>query len=164
MNDWQRYLMTYQKTYSNNTDTDEIYDALKHGMISQDLAKSMLNAKYGAKTCNYADYYGKKNAHNTERSTEMNNRMFRIKKVIFDGPATIIMWEDNTKTVVKCQEGDVYSKEAGMALCFMKKALGNKSNFNNTFDKWIEEEKPTDIPVPSVADAFIQLNKKLRGE
>jgi len=62
------------------------------------------------------------------------------KKVIFHDPATIVFWNDGTKTVVKCQPGDEYSKEMGLALCFSKKMLGNKSNFNNEFKKWIPEE------------------------
>ena len=48
-----------------------------------------------------------------------------IKKVIFNGPATIILWNDGTKTVVKCKEEDPYSKEAGFALCILKKLSGN---------------------------------------
>lgn len=53
------------------------------------------------------------------------------KKVIFNNPATIVIWQDGTKTVVSCQKGDEYDPEKGLALCFMKKALGNKGNFNN---------------------------------
>ena len=53
------------------------------------------------------------------------------KRVIFNDPATIVIWEDGSKTIVKCQKGDVYDPEKGLALCFMKKALGNKGNFNN---------------------------------
>lgn len=64
----------------------------------------------------------------------------RPAKVIFHDPATIVFWNDGTKTVVKCQPGDAYSKEMGLALCFSKKMLGNQSNFNNTFKKWIPEE------------------------
>lgn len=67
---------------------------------------------------------------------------FEIKNVIFSNPATIVLWADGTKTVVKCQEDDIYSEEVGLALCFAKKALGNKSNYNNVFKKWIPEEKP----------------------
>lgn len=52
-------------------------------------------------------------------------------KVIFHDPATIVYWADGTKTVVNCQEGDTYSKETGLALCFMKKACGNNARFNN---------------------------------
>jgi hypothetical protein len=83
---------------------------------------------------------------------------FEISKVIFNNPATIVIWADGTKTVVKCQEGDVYSKETGLALCIAKKALGNKGNFNDIFHKWIPEEEETltlDIPSipPIVVDA-----------
>lgn len=63
-----------------------------------------------------------------------------IKKVIFNDPATIVIWNDGTKTVVKCQEGDTYSKELGLAMCISKKYLGNKGNFNEEFKKWIPAE------------------------
>ena len=63
-----------------------------------------------------------------------------IKKVIFNDPATIVIWSDNSKTVVKCQEGDTYDAEKGLALCIAKKYLGNKGNFNEVFKKWIPEE------------------------
>lgn len=53
-------------------------------------------------------------------------RMFDYKRVIFHYPATIVIWADNTKTVVKCMEGDEYDPEKGLALCFMKRALCNK--------------------------------------
>ena len=64
---------------------------------------------------------------------------FDISNVIFSNPATIVLWADGTKTVVKCQEDDIYSEEVGLALCFAKKALGNKSNYNNVFKKWVPE-------------------------
>lgn len=66
---------------------------------------------------------------------------FEIKKVIFNNPATIVYWKDGTKTVVKCGKDDVYDEEKGLALCFMKKALNNKGNYNNTFKKYIKENK-----------------------
>ena len=64
----------------------------------------------------------------------------QIKKVIFNNPATIIIWSDGTKTVVKVQNGEEYDPENGMALCCAKKLLGNKSNFNNEFKKWLPKE------------------------
>ena len=63
----------------------------------------------------------------------------RIKKVYFNNPMTVVLWEDGTKTMVKCQPGDVYSKETGLAVAIAKKALGNKGNFNEVFKKWIPE-------------------------
>lgn len=55
------------------------------------------------------------------------------KKVIFSGPATTIIWTDGTKTTVKCQKNDEYSTEVGIAMCYLKKLLGNKGNYNNIF-------------------------------
>lgn len=74
-----------------------------------------------------------------------------IKKVIFSDPATVVMWSDGTKTVVKCQPGDTYSKETGLALCIAKKYLGNKGNFNEVFKKWIPEDE---IPVDEMREAL----------
>lgn len=62
-----------------------------------------------------------------------------IKDVIFNDPATIVFWADGSKTIVKCQNGDTYSKETGLAMAIAKKAYGNKGNFNDVFDKWISE-------------------------
>ena len=59
-----------------------------------------------------------------------------IKNVKFNGPATIVFWADGTKTVVKCQDGDDYSEEVGLAMCIVKKAFGNTSKYNDIFKKW----------------------------
>ena len=55
------------------------------------------------------------------------------KKVIFNGPATTILWKDGTKTTVKCSDEDVWSDDVGIAMCYLKKMLGNQGNFNNIF-------------------------------
>ena len=62
----------------------------------------------------------------------------KIEKVIFNEPATIIIWNDGTKTVVKCQEGDEYDKEKGFVMCVTKKFFGNKSKFNNVMKEWVK--------------------------
>lgn len=72
-------------------------------------------------------------------SDKRNVSQPEIKEVIFNDPATIVIWSDGSKTVVKCQSGDTYSKETGLALCIAKKYLGNKGNFNEVFKKYIEE-------------------------
>lgn len=66
-------------------------------------------------------------------------KRFEIVKVIFSNPATIVFWADGTKTVVKCQESDEYSKETGLAMAIAKKVFGNKGNFNEVFKKFIPE-------------------------
>lgn len=72
--------------------------------------------------------------------TRQTSRVPDIKDVIFNPPATIVLWADGTKTVVKCQEDkDEYSKEIGLAMCICKKVYGNKGNYNNIFKKFIKE-------------------------
>ena len=46
------------------------------------------------------------------------------KKVIFNNPATIVIWTDGTKTIVKRSKGDRYDKEKGLAFCYLKKIYG----------------------------------------
>ena len=66
---------------------------------------------------------------------------FAIDRVYFNDPVTVVLWKDGTKTIVRCQEGDTYSTETGLALCFAKKALGNKGNFNDVFKKFVPAEE-----------------------
>lgn len=64
-----------------------------------------------------------------------------IKNVIFNNPATIVQWADGTKTIVKCQKGDTYNPELGLAMCIVKKACGNSGRYNDVFKKWIPKEE-----------------------
>ena len=68
-----------------------------------------------------------------------------IKNVIFNDPATIVFWEDGTKTVVKCQDGDEFDPEKGLAMAIVKKAYGNKGNYCNKLKKWLPKEEHVDI-------------------
>ena len=63
----------------------------------------------------------------------------KIKKVIFNDPATIVLWDDGTKTVVKCSEGDTYSEWSGLALCICKKLMGD--DFHKDFKYWCKEDE-----------------------
>lgn len=70
-----------------------------------------------------------------------SNNIPEVKKVIFNDPATIVYWKDGTKTVVKCQDGDVFDSEKGFAMAFLKKCWGNKGNFNDKLRKIMKEAK-----------------------
>ena len=65
-----------------------------------------------------------------------------IKNVIFSGPCTIVQWTDGDKTIVRC-ENENFDKEKGLAMAIVKKLFGtneSKSNYNDIFKKWIQEE------------------------
>ena len=67
-----------------------------------------------------------------------------IKKVIFSPPATIIIWDDNTKTIVKAQEDEPYDPEKGMAMCIAKHIYGNCGSYYNVFSEWLKNYTPAE--------------------
>lgn len=46
-----------------------------------------------------------------------------IKEIIYNNPATIVFWSDNTKTTAKCDPHDKYDTEKGVMLAVMKKLV-----------------------------------------
>lgn len=73
--------------------------------------------------------------------TVILNSMPEIRKVIFNYPATVVLWSDGTKTVVKAGDYDIYDPEKGLAMAIAKKALGNRGNYYEEFKKWLPEFK-----------------------
>ena len=62
----------------------------------------------------------------------------KINRVIFnkEKKTTVVMWYDGQKTIIKQQEGDVWDEEKALALCYMKRVLGNRGSFNETLKKY----------------------------
>lgn len=65
---------------------------------------------------------------------------FEVEKVIYNDPATIVLWADGTKTVVKCQRFDVYDPQVGFLMCIAKKAYGNGGKFNDVIREHVQED------------------------
>lgn len=63
---------------------------------------------------------------------------YRIEKVIFHDPATIVIWKDKSKTVVK-RHNEPFDQEKGLAMCIAKKVLWEK--FHSTFREWCGGEE-----------------------
>lgn len=74
----------------------------------------------------------------------------RITKVIFNKPATIVLWEDGTKTVVKCSNKDIWNPEKGLAMCIIKKICGNDNSYHKIFKKWIPEDESSESSASAV--------------
>ena len=86
-------------------------------------------------------------------------RLPKIKDVIFNKPATIVIWADGSKTMVKCGEGDIYDLEKGLAMAIVKKAYGNKGNYNDIFKKWLPKEsniKPSANPLVAYHSVHVE--------
>ena len=63
-----------------------------------------------------------------------------IKRVIFNDPATIVLWADDTKTVVKCAKDEKFDPEKGLAMAIAKKALGNEGWYYDIFKTYLPKD------------------------
>lgn len=86
-----------------------------------------------------------------------------IEKVIFNDPATIVLWSDGTKTVVKCRDGEIFDKHTGFAMCVVKKIYG--PDFHHIINKFAgkcEDEKRSTYE--KWGDAFEMAQKRAEEE
>ena len=82
-----------------------------------------------------SELISKKNSKET-----YNKRIFlEIKDIIINDPATIILWKDGTKTVVKCQPVDTFDPEKGIAMAILKKLYGNSGFYKDIFEPVIDK-------------------------
>ena len=56
-----------------------------------------------------------------------------------DKGTVVVKWIDGSKTKVKCQDGETFDAEKGIALCFMKRAFLNRGCYNDVFKKYVGE-------------------------
>ncbi len=119
---------------------DELEKVLrKMGIFLTEIRQDSYN-DYAEITCrvNPIDWYMSLDKKDTNKRRDVfteaaKNGRPHPKKVIFRGPATTILWTDGSKTTVKCSDEDVWEDEVGIAMCYLKKMLGNKGNYNNIF-------------------------------
>lgn len=149
--DIERRIILYRKTLRNST-----YDLRNDMLKSSEALKVAMNSVYGlnshSKTLEYA-------ANDIEETIKtLYNKMYKleqkyIESVIFNDPATIVFWNDGTKTVVKVQN-EKFDPEKGLAMAIAKKYFGNHGNYYNEFKKWlpVEEAKWKD-PVEKVCSS-----------
>lgn len=81
-----------------------------------------------------------------------------IRKVIFNDPATVVLWSDGTKTVVKCGPNDIFDKEKGLAMAIVKKMAGNDSRFHKIFKQWCKSDETNENTL-DYAKAMKELNQ-----
>lgn len=58
-----------------------------------------------------------------------------VKNVIFSGGKTIVLWADETKTIVTCGKGDVFDPYAGFCAAVTKKMFGTTRNAMRALEK-----------------------------
>lgn len=82
-----------------------------------------------------------------------------IRKVIFNDPATVVLWSDGTKTVVKCGPEDKFDTEKGLAMAIVKKMAGNDNRFHKVFKQYTKKKKKEPGSIGSISDMMAGLNQ-----
>ena len=81
-----------------------------------------------------------------------------IDRVIFNDPATIILWNDGSKTVVKRSDDDVWDSEKGFCMAVIKKLYGNTSFIKRFME---QEEEIQILTVEEACENLKKFSKKL---
>ena len=64
-----------------------------------------------------------------------------IREIIYNDPATIVLWSDGSKTVSKSLPTDKYNPEVGVMYCILKKLAPN-THFDTLFNDWLPYQLP----------------------
>ena len=117
-----------------DTKADPETEKAREEFFKRAALRNILNTVYGMPGASS----DKSKSNNDISKPKMTHGCPGIKKVIFNDPATIVLWDDGTKTVVKCSEGDTYSEWSGLAFCICKKLMGDE--FHKVFKHWCDRD------------------------
>lgn len=79
---------------------------------------------------------------NTMKNVTFNGK--DIKRVIFSGDATVVLFSDGTKSVTKRLESDADDKEKAIAMALVKSVYG-KNYYQDLFERFIPTEKVVEV-------------------
>lgn len=82
-----------------------------------------------------------------------------IDKVIFNDPATIIIWKDGSKTVVKRSDDDIWDPEKGFCMAIIKKLYGHTSFIKRFMEP---EEEILILTTEEICESLKNFDKKLK--
>jgi len=80
-----------------------------------------------------------------------------VSRILFNDPATVVFWEDGTKTVVKATAGDKYVLYYGFLAALAKKMYGSNAKVQEMIHPWLPQEEPKQMPF----DNFLNTHKNL---
>ena len=131
--------ITFGYRYWDQLETQLMYDLRTTGpAICKEMKDAITCELYSAKR----SFSGLSYTDNGSLKSQINNlhknpfeAMPKIEKVIFNPPATIVLWRDGTKTIVKCQDGDEFDWEKGLAMAYVKRAFNNERTYYGLFKK-----------------------------
>lgn len=149
------YISWSEKCNKEKAITEDMYSALvcsataikDYGLWSEKCNKE-IESSYPKVFVDYRDCF------------KVRHIMPEIKKVIFNDPATIVFWSNGEKTVVKCQEEDIFDPEKGLAMAITKMALGNRGNYFNEIKKWLPKQDEEECKPIMPQEIFEMIREK----
>lgn len=126
--------------YGSAVDLGELYDICeREGVAMEEIAchfdsqmREISNIDWGV-------------GRNTKLTNQEKMNPKNIKRVIFNHPATIVLYNDDTKYIVKCNNED-FDQEKGLAMVFMNLAFDdNRSERRRFVDNAISENTKEEI-------------------
>jgi hypothetical protein len=86
------------------------------------------------------------------------------KKVIFreDSKTTIVIWMDDSKTVVRCSSEEKFVPEFGLAMATMKRLYGGRGKFIKELEKASYYQEKSEKPLKVATDKPIRIVTKLK--
>lgn len=146
------YIRTFGYRLWEQLETQFMYDLAANGIVvctdcRDEITCELGRAKagFGGRRSSYSiqggrttNSYANSKSTNEEASVHVYapfELMPKIEKVIFNPPATIVQWKDGSKTVVKCQDGDEFDWEKGLAMAYVKRAFNNERTYYGLFKK-----------------------------
>lgn len=105
--------------------------------------------------------YSRQSMERAEKNDIVRFGMCRvsIRKVIFNDPATVVLWSDGTKTVVKCGPEDTFDMEKGLAMAIVKKMAGNDNRFHKVFKQYSKKKKKEAGSIGSITNMMADLKQ-----
>ena len=84
-------------------------------------------------------------------------------QVIFNNKATVVFWNDGTKTVVNCDKDDEFQEEFGFAMACMKKLFGSRSNFKAQFKNAVRQKSKVEKQIDKLHERANCLSNDFRA-
>ena len=105
--------------------------------------------------------YSRQSMERAEKNDIVRFGMCRVsvRKVIFNDPATVVLWSDGTKTVVKCGPEDTFDMEKGLAMAIVKKMAGNDNRFHKVFKQYTKKKKKEAGSIGSITNMMADLKQ-----
>ena len=73
-----------------------------------------------------------------ELEEEEQNDYLAYERIIFNDPATIVLWADGTRTVVKACKEDKFNKEVGLKTALLQRVFGK--DIDKEINKIVDED------------------------